>query len=159
MPKTKFQSFIFTILMVFIMVFCMTSYTIAQKNGELTYAVFLTAIQEMWLEYVLVFLFVFLVTSKIAMILSRRITNPQKENPFFFTIMMQSFTVVLVVPIITLLVTFLHNGFTKDWFVQWVTLVIQCFPMAFFLQIFFAGPLVRFLVRSIFRKKKNQKTT
>ncbi|MGN1403248.1 MAG: DUF2798 domain-containing protein [Ruminococcus sp.] len=153
MPKTKFQSLIFTILMVFVMVFCMTVYTIARKNGELTYAVFLTAIQEMWVEYVLVFLLVFFIVSKVALILSRRIVDPQKDNPFFFTIMMQSLTVAFVVPTITLFATFLHNGFTGNWFVQWITLAVQCFPMAFFLQIFFAGPLVRFLFRNIFRER------
>ncbi|MGN0969006.1 MAG: hypothetical protein ACI4O3_07015 [Oscillospiraceae bacterium] len=45
MPKTRFQSFIFTLLMVFCMVFCMTVYTIALKMGGLSYPVFALAAQ------------------------------------------------------------------------------------------------------------------
>lgn len=46
MPKTKFQSIIFTLMMVFCMVFCMTAYTIALKMGGLSYTVFALAIKE-----------------------------------------------------------------------------------------------------------------
>lgn len=55
MPKTKFQSIVFTATMVFCMVFCMTVYTIAMKFGGLSYTVFGLAIREMWMEYVIVF--------------------------------------------------------------------------------------------------------
>lgn len=64
MPKTKFQSIIFTLIMVFCMVFCMTCYTIALKMGGLTSQVFLLAIKEMWLEYVIVFCLIFLSSQK-----------------------------------------------------------------------------------------------
>lgn len=60
MPKTKFQSIIFTAIMVFFMVYCMTVYTITMKFGELDYNVFTLAIQEMWVEYVVVFLLIFI---------------------------------------------------------------------------------------------------
>ena len=55
MPKTKFQSIIFTGLMVFVMVYCMTVYTISLKSGALNYYVFYLAVKEMWLEYLVVF--------------------------------------------------------------------------------------------------------
>ena len=41
MPKTKFQSIIFTGLMVFVMVYCMTVYTISLQSGALNYYVFI----------------------------------------------------------------------------------------------------------------------
>ena len=55
MPKTKFQSIIFTLIMVFFMVFSMTCYTISLNMGSLTPQVFSMAIREMWVEYVVVF--------------------------------------------------------------------------------------------------------
>lgn len=36
MPKTKFQSFIFTLMMVFCMVYCMTVYTVSLNSGGLS---------------------------------------------------------------------------------------------------------------------------
>ena len=48
MPKTKVQSVVFTAIMVFCMVFCMTVYTISMKFGALSYKVFALAMQEMW---------------------------------------------------------------------------------------------------------------
>jgi hypothetical protein len=41
MPKTKFQEFIFSIIMVFIMVYCMTFYNMVLESG-LSYSTFIT---------------------------------------------------------------------------------------------------------------------
>lgn len=152
MPKTKFQSFIFTLIMVFCMVFCMTVYTVALNKGGLDYSVFKTAISEMWLEYVIVFLLIFFAITKLAVKLAKRIFVPEKDNPFFMTLLIQSFTVTLIVPTITLIATFIHGGFTYDWFTRWITTAVMCFPMAYFLQIFFVGPFVRLVFRTVFRK-------
>ena len=109
MPKTKLQSIIFTALMVFCMVYCMTVYTIALKFGGLSYQVFFLAIQ--------------------------------------------CFTVCQIVPVITLFATLVHNGLAADWFCQWIQLAVICFPMALCAQVFFVGPLVRFVFRMMFRKQ------
>lgn len=107
MPKTKFQKIVFTAMMVFCMVYCMTVYTIALNFGGLSYQVFALAIQ--------------------------------------------CFTVCLIVPGITLFATFYHQGFSADWFPQWVQLAAQCFPAALCLQVFFVGPFVRLVFRTIFK--------
>ena len=44
MPKTKFQSVIFTALMAFCMVYCMTVYTITLNYGALSYQIFSMAL-------------------------------------------------------------------------------------------------------------------
>ncbi|MGN1328836.1 MAG: DUF2798 domain-containing protein [Eubacterium sp.] len=157
MPKTKFQSFIFTLIMVFCMVFCMTTYTIALKSGGLSYRVFGLAIKEMWVEYIIVFMFIFFIISKLAQKLAFRIINPKTDKPIFLILAIQCFTVCLIVPTITLFATFLHNGFTSDWFVQWLQSAFLCFPVALCLQIFFVGPFVRFVFKTIFRKQLSQK--
>ena len=152
MPKTKFQSVVFTAIMVFCMVFCMTTYSIARNMG-LSYQVFSLAIREMWVEYIVVFILIFFVITKLAQKLALRIIAPGEGSPIFLVLAIQSFTVCLIVPSITLFATFLHNGFTINWFTQWLDLAFHCFPVALCLQIFFVGPLVRLIFRTIFKRQ------
>lgn len=151
MPKTKFQSIIFTALMVFCMVYCMTVYTISLKFGELSYQVLVLAIKEMWLEYLVVYCLIFFVITNTAKKLAFRIINPEKSQPIFTVVSIQCFTVCQIVPVITLFATLVHSGVTSSWFCQWIQLAVVCFPMALCTQVFFVGPLVRFLFRFIFK--------
>lgn len=150
MPKTKFQSLIFTLMMVFCMVFVMTVYTIAIGHGGLQYWQFAAAIREMWVEYAVVFVLIFFVVTPNALKLAFRLVTPRQDKPIFCTLAIQCMTVCLIVPMITLFATFFHHGFTSSWFVQWVTLGWQCFPMALCVQLFFVGPLVRFVFSHLF---------
>lgn len=136
------------------MVYCMTVYTIAMKFGELDYNVFALAIQEMWVEYVVVFLLIFFVITKLARKLAFRIITPGVDKPIFLILAIQYFTVCLIVPTITLFATFFHNGFTSAWFCQWIQLAFLCFPVALCLQVFLVGPLVRLIFRTIFSEAK-----
>ncbi len=153
MPTTKFQSFIFTLIMVFCMVFSMTTYTIALNMGDLTYQVFSLAIREMWVEYVVVFLLIFFVVSPSALKLARIHFTPGQDKPIFMMVSIQCATVCLIVPMITLFATFYHNGFEANWFCQWIRLAASCFPVALCLQVFFIGPFVRMVFRHIFHKQ------
>lgn len=153
MPKTKFQSVIFTALMAFCMVYCMTVYTIALNYGSLSYQVFPMAIKEMWLEYIVVFCLIFFLITNLAKRLAFRIINPASTQPIYMILAIQCFTVCQIVPIITLFATLIHNGISADWFCQWIQLAVICFPMALCLQIFFVGPLVRLIFRNIFRNQ------
>lgn len=153
MPKTKFQSVVFTAIMVFFMVFCMTAYTISLKTGGLSYRTFTLAVREMWLEYAIVFVLNFFAISKAAQRLAFRIVTPGQDKPIFIIIAIQVFTVCLTVPTITLIAALIHNGFTADWFTNWVNLAVACFPMALCLQLFFVGPLVRWIFRTIFARQ------
>lgn len=153
MPKTKFQSIIFTALMVFFMVYCMTVYIISLKFGALNYQTFGLAIQEMWLEYILVYCLIFFVITNTAKQLAFKTIDPKKVQPIVTIITIQCFTVCQIVPVITLFATLVHNGITSNWFCQWIQLAVVCFPMALCTQIFFIGPLVRFLFRFIFKKQ------
>lgn len=150
MPKTKFQSVVFTLIMVFCMVFCMTVFTVADKLGGLSGSVFAAAIKEMWIEYAIVFLLVFFVVTRLAVKFAGRLFSPGEVKPIFNILAVQCFTVCMVVPAITLIAVFLHNGFTADWFCEWLTLAAKCFPAALCLQLFFVGPFVRFIFRLIF---------
>ena len=90
MPKTKFQSIIFTLIMVFFMVFSMTCYTISLNMGSLTPQVFSMAIREMWVEYVVVFCLIFFLITKTAQKLAFRIVTPGVDKPIFIILAIQS---------------------------------------------------------------------
>ncbi len=153
MPKTKFQGVVFTVMMVFCMVYCMSVYTIALKFGELSYQVFYLAVKEMWLEFVVVFLLIFFVITKSSKRLAFKVIDPNMAQPIVLTVAIQCFTVCQIVPLITLYATFVHNGVSVDWFAQWIELAVKCFPMALLAQVFFIGPFVRLLFRGIFKNQ------
>ena len=153
MPRTKFQSVVFTLIMVFCMVFCMTVYTVALSAGGLEYYVFLEAIKDMWIEYVVVFILIFFIISPLAVKLGRKYVSPEKNSPLLMTVAIQCFTVMMIVPPITLFATFLHSGFTADWFTIWISTWAKCFPAALCIQVFYVGPLVRLIFRTIFKKQ------
>ncbi len=153
MPKTKLQSVIFTAIMAFCMVYCMTVYTISLNSGALRYQVFAMAIKEMWLEYIVVFCLIFFIITNTAKRLALRIINPTSAQPIYMLLSIQCFTVCQIVPVITLFATLVHNGISADWFCQWIQLAVICFPMALCLQVFFVGPFVRLIFRTIFKNQ------
>lgn len=135
------------------MVYAMTCCTICQKSGVLTYEAFSLAIKEIWVEYVIVFVLIFFVITRAAQKLTFRIFKPGETNPIFIILSIQCSTVCLIVPSITLIATFIHHGFTAEWFTQWISLAFYYFPVALCLQVFFIGPLARMLFRMIFKKQ------
>ena len=64
-----------------------------------------------------------------------------------------AFMVSFMAPIMSLFMTILHNGITNNLISIWLTTAFKNFPMALCSQIFFIGPLVRFIFRNIFRKQ------
>ena len=151
MPKTKLQSFFFTTMMVFCMVYCMTCYTLSLKSGSFSCLIMKAAIREMWPEYIIIFCLVFFFITKSAMKLVFRLVTPGQDKPIFITLAIQCMTVCLMVPSATLIITLLHLGFVPSVCTIWIQNLVLCFPMALCLQLFFIGPLVRFLFRTIMK--------
>ena len=153
MPKTKFQGFIFTIMMVLAMVYVMTVYNISMETGGLTNSVFKESILNMWIPYCFAFIIEKFLIADVAKRLVFRILSPEKDNPIFMIIATSAFMVSFMAPIMSLFMTILHNGITNNLISIWLTTVFKNFPMALCSQIFFIGPLVRFIFRNIFRKQ------
>ena len=68
MPKTKFQDFIYTIIMVIVMVYAMVCYNIALSLGGMKNTVFKMALGELpimgVIAFILEFFFVGIITKK-----------------------------------------------------------------------------------------------
>lgn len=154
MPQTKFQDVVFGIMMVILMVFAMVTYNIALNDGGLSYEVFLTALKALPVTCLIAFLIEFFFVGKIVKIITFKVLNPKKVEPIFITLMISCLTVAFMCPIMTLVANIFFEF--KGWenlFVNWIQTWTLSFPMALFWQLFYAGPLVRFLFRKIFSKQ------
>ena len=141
MPKTKLESVVFSAMMVFCMVFSMTCYTGALRAGGVTYGLFAQSIREMWIEFAFVFLLVFFGVSRIAPRIALKLLHPRELPQILFTL-------------VTLFASLLHGGVNPGFFPRWIQLAGQCFPAALILQVFYIGPLVRWLFRLLFRRNE-----
>ena len=140
MPQTKFQDIIFTIIMVLIFVYVMTFYN-AGLEGDITLSTFGYALTHMWPEVIVV------------KCLVSRLFTPGEDKPIFIILATAGFTVSMMAPMMTLYVSIYHMGITPGLLDHWLTKLIQNFPFALCAQIFYVGPLVRLIFRTLFRKQ------
>ena len=154
MPKTKFQDFIFTIIMVIVMVYAIVCYNIAITEGGMSNNIFLEALTELPIMGVIAFILEFFVIGNITKKITFNLINPEKVPPILITIMISSLTVAFMCPIMSFFATLIFNYSSIDNVIAtWLQLSVRNFPMAFFWQIFYAGPFVRFIFRKIFKKQ------
>ena len=153
MPKTKFQNVIFTIIMAFVMVYAMICYNISLNTGGMKNEVFLLAFHELIIMWPLAFVLEMFVVEKLSHKLAFRIVTPGKDKPIFITLAISSFIVCLMCPMMSLAATILFKDAGKEFVAVWLQTTALNFPIAFFWQIFFAGPFVRLVFRTMFKKQ------
>ena len=154
MPKTKFQEVIFTIMMVFVMVYAMICYNIALNVGGMNNTVFLSAFHEFVIMAPVAFILDFFFVGHIAKRTAFRIVNPEAENPSHLVIAISVVSVAWMCPLMSLVATILFKDAGSQFIAVWLQTIALNFPMAFFWQMLYAGPFVRFLFRQIFREKE-----
>ena len=150
MPKTKFQEVIFTILMVMVMVYAMVVYNIASNQ------IFLLAFHEFPIMVIAGFILELFVVGRIVPGLAFRIVTPGKERPIAVILVISSLTVCFMCPIMSFIATVLFQGVNRDLIANWLQISVRNFPMALCWQIFYAGPLVRWIFGKIFRQSKER---
>ena len=144
MPKTKLQEVVFTILMVFVMVYAMICYNIALNMGELV------------IMGPIGFILDFFLYGSLSKKLAFRIVTPGVDKPIMLILAISSITVCLMCPTMSFFATLLFKSAGKEFIAVWFQTTALNFPMAFFWQIFFAGPLVRAIFGMIFKEKEPQ---
>lgn len=150
MPKTKLEDFIYTIIMVIVMVYAMVFYNIINMEEPSNHA-FLMALKELPIMGIIAFILEFFLIGKIAHKITFKIMNP-KDKPIFITITISCIIVAFMCPIMSLIGSLLFNyNEAENIIINWLNLAIKNFPMALFWQIFYAGPLVRFIFKHIFK--------
>ncbi|MBP3263175.1 DUF2798 domain-containing protein [Pseudobutyrivibrio sp.] len=156
MPKNKFQDVVYTIIMATIMVYGMVVYNVALNMGGVSGATFLAALHELPIMVPIAFILEFFIVGKIAKALAFTVVRPT-DRPQFITYAISICICCIMCPIMSLVATILFKG-TKT-FGTWVQTWAMNFPMALLYQLFYCGPFVRLIFRSIFREKKDQKTS
>lgn len=151
MPKTKFQEVVFTIMMVFVMVYAMICYNIALNIGGMANHVFLDAFHELVIMGPVAFILDFFLYGSLYKKLAFRIVNPAEDKPIMIILAISSITVCLMCPSMSLAATLLFKNAGTEFIAVWLQTTALNFPMAFFWQIFFAGPLVRKIFGAIFK--------
>ncbi|MGN0204406.1 MAG: DUF2798 domain-containing protein [Coprococcus sp.] len=164
MPQTKGQGIVFGIIMSMTMAYGMEVYNVASKMGfttmpggfsNMTNIVFLDALIEAAYMWIFVFIFSNLWGNKIGHALAGKIIRPEKDNPFFITLMISCCTVLIMCPTMSAVAAILFNiilaGNPPTQFPAiWAGTVIKNFPMALLWNLFAAGPVTRFLFRKIY---------
>lgn len=147
MPKTKFQELIYGVLMTFFMVLAMELYNTGLRMGGLTNAGFPIAFQEMAIMFPICFVMGFFFIDRLAPKIAFRMVTPGVDHPILVT-------VAFMCPIMSFWATLIFKRPGIEFLPVWMQTFVCNFPMAFFWQVFFCGPLVRFLFRTIFRQEK-----
>lgn len=154
MPRNKFQTLVFTFLMTFFMVYVMICYNIAIETGKMRNEIFLMAFQEMVIMWPAAIIIEIMIGEKLAMKLSQRIITPMIQNTVFIILVISTMTVCVMCPIMSLLAAILFKNPGTELISVWFNTIVFNFPMALLIQLFFVGPLVRLIFRTIFSKVK-----
>ena len=156
MPKTKFESIIFTGITAWITVYIMTLYNVVLASGNFINATFLIALKGMWVEFIIISLCAYFISSPIAKKLAFRVVQPG-DRPIVIILMIQVFTVVCQVALASILGVSHGYGFTVNFIPDYLTTYCRNFIMALPVQLFIAGPIARGLFRMIFRRNESVK--
>jgi len=154
MPKTKLQGIFFGAVMSVLMAYGMEVYNVSRNMGGLSNAVFIPALKET--SYMVIFVFVIstLAGNNFAHKIAFSIVRPEKDNPFFITVVISCCTVWFMCPAMSLVATVVFQGLSASFIADWFKTIGRNFPMAIFWQLFFAGPLTRLIFRTVFCREK-----
>ena len=112
---------------------------------------FLIALKEFSIEGIIVFLLAYFITSPIAKKLTFRIVNSKEDNKMLIILSIQTFTVLIMVGLMSISALFAQQLINSNVICNYIVLYCKNFIMAYPLQIFFVGPLVRNIFRFIFK--------
>lgn len=155
MPKNKFEEVIFTVIMVFFMVYAMICYNISLNIGGMKNEVFLSAFHELVIMGPIAFVLDFFIVGKIAKAKAFKMVNIEKDNPFHLVLAISFVSVIFMCPLMSLAATLLFKNAGSEFIAVWLETTVKNFPMALCWQIFFAGPVVRAIFGAIFKERKS----
>lgn len=158
MPRTRGESIFFTAITAWMMVYVMTLYNTVLATKTFTNSTFLIALKEMWIEYIIIALLAYFVSSHLAKLCAFRVVQPG-DRPIFIIFAIQTFTVIWQVAFASILGVYHGYGFTTNVIPDYLVTYCKNFILAFPLQLILVGPLARLIFRTLFLgRKKNAGT-
>lgn len=152
MPQTKTQSIIFTAITAWIMVYIMTLYNTVLAMNSFTNMTFLYVLKDMWMEFIIIFLCAFFISSHVAKFFAFKVVKPT-DRPIAIIFSIQVFTVCIQVALASILGVYHGYGFTSNFLPDYLVTYCKNWIMAMPIQLFVAGPLARYIFRTIFKSK------
>lgn len=146
MFQKKWHEVLFTVVTSGLMIYLMGVYNVALHTGGLAYATFGIAAHSFPLEWVIGFVFAACIAGPQAPKLAFRVAQ-RGDRSIFIILCIQTFTVCTMVPLMSLVGTLESSGLNAQLPVVWLQTVVLNFLVAYPLQIFVVGPLVRGIFR------------
>ncbi len=151
MPKTKFQSIIFTLIVVSLMTYFMLVYTLAVNSSTgLINSTFLVALKKFPTEVLIVFILAYFLAGPISRKFAFKVVNPEKDSKIFVILSIQTFTVLFMVGLMSIYALFAQHLISSNVISNYIIIYCKNFIMAYPLQIFFIGPIARRMFNVIF---------
>lgn len=150
MGQTKFQRFIFTLMMCFSMVLGMTIYNMLLNEGWSDQ--FLShLLREFWLGFFIALLLDIFVVAKIAKPIAFKMLRPtENTKPIKIIIAISSCMVIGMVLCMSLYGSVIAMGFTSDAFKIYPLVILRNFVVALPLNLLIVSPLVRTIFLNAF---------
>ncbi len=148
MPRTRGESIFFTAITAWMMVYVMTLYNTVLATGSFTNIVFLIALKGIWVEYVIIALLAYFISSRLAKLCAFKIVQPG-DRPIFIILTIQTFTVIWQVAFASVIGVYHGCGFTGNFIPNYLTTYCKNFIMALPLQLIIVGPLARLIFRTM----------
>ena len=183
MPQNKFQRFIFALLTVVITVHAYVFYSLYVVNGTTLMTItgasgvldaikaqggvmMFGAMLPIWaiilIEFICAITLEITVGSPLSFKLACRVFDPRKDHPMLFESAIICATVGLMCPIMSFLAAWMYYPYYAGFsiltlFANWLKLVCFNLPFAYFTQLFFIQPFVRFVFGKIFRRQMEKR--
>ncbi len=138
-------------MMAFLMVYAMIGYNISLNIGGMTNQVFLMAFHEMVIMWPVAFILEFFVVDNLAHKLAFRMVTPQ-DRPIVITLAISVMIICIMCPVMSLIATLLFKNAGSQFVAVWLQTTFMNFPVAFFWQLMYCGPLIRLIFRNLFRR-------
>ena len=149
MPKTTWESVVFTAITAWIMVYIMTLYNTALGMRSFTNQTFLITLKSMWIEFIYIFICAFFISSKLAPKFAFKIVRPG-DRQICIILMIQVFTVIFQVALASILGMYHGYGFTSQFIPNYLATYCKNFVMALPVQLLIAGPIARGIFGKLF---------
>lgn len=153
MPKTKIEKLFFTFITAWMMVYVMTVYNTVLATGRFSNSTFLVALKGMWIEFVIIFLCAYFVSSRLAQNCAFKIVE-RGDRPIFVILTVQVFTVIFQVAFASVIGVWHGYGFTSNFLPDYIATYCKNFVMALPVQLVVVGPVARKIFRILFIKRK-----
>ena len=150
MGKTKFEKFIFTLLMCFFMVLGMTIYNMLLNEG-FSNQFFANLLSDFWFGFIVALLLDVFVVGKIAKPVAFKIVKPNSETKQIKIVLAISCCMVIgMVLCMSMYGAIIAAGFNSTALKIYPLCIVRNFIMALPLNLLIVSPLVRFLFGKMF---------